>query len=525
MAILAYQLFIVFSLLVVRLVAPRHLLTACLIWSGFTIFNLFFWPLILVQLAVVWVTFSVLQPKEIEKPAPATKKADSPPPPRPAPAATASPPAIRADAPSILTSVHKAVTDFNRSIDRASALQQASYRIERVMHAEKLRIETALTMARQNIQLEAFFAEAPGNRASYENTVADISRLREKSGAKGEAVESERDPDVPDFSLPPRHADSETADAIAHRIGQLQQQREAFLVDLKLSLDRDGVLREQFFRVMEASTHRKIWAALQQRLRPRVAPASKTLAEIFKAVEAARPKQTEPPAPPARKTPQQAAELILRPGIHALAAQLGIRHLVHFTRVKNLPSIMRHGLLSVEAADRRGIQKLANDPLRLDGHLDAVSLSIEFPNALMFYKYRQLHPDDRWVVLLLKPEILWNHNCAFCTHNAADRRIRSRTWPELSAEPSFRSMFKEAPADSPPRSTQGLGPADPTDAQAEILVRGDIPPSMVVEMVFEHPDDMEAHSHITACRSTLMKTAGHGYFGTRRFVRQIGRAA
>jgi len=64
MAILAYQAFIVFSLIVIRIVARRHLTTACFVWSGFTVLNLFFWPLILVQLAVVWVTYAVLKPKD-----------------------------------------------------------------------------------------------------------------------------------------------------------------------------------------------------------------------------------------------------------------------------------------------------------------------------------------------------------------------------------------------------------------------------------------------------------------------------
>ncbi|MBK7049848.1 MAG: hypothetical protein IPH54_03170 [Rhodoferax sp.] len=64
MAILAYQAFIVFSLIVIRIVARRHLATACFVWSGFTVLNLFFWPLILVQLAVVWVTYAVLKPKD-----------------------------------------------------------------------------------------------------------------------------------------------------------------------------------------------------------------------------------------------------------------------------------------------------------------------------------------------------------------------------------------------------------------------------------------------------------------------------
>lgn len=201
---------------------------------------------------------------------------------------------------------------------------------------------------------------------------------------------------------------------------------------------------------------------------------------------------------------------------------------------------MNHGLLSVQMAHQQGVVPLVNDQLRLDGHKDAISLSIGFPNSAMFYKYRQLHPQDRWVVLLLRPEILWTHDCAYCLHNAADKRISSRPWSELTSDEAFQSMFAEAPDGAPSRTVQRLGLSDPTDMQAEVLVRGNITPSMLVEMVFEHPDDLEAHRHRTGLRivpvhvgsttlrlfygpvARVVQVPGSDFFASRRFARNGG---
>lgn len=74
-------------------------------------------------------------------------------------------------------------------------------------------------------------------------------------------------------------------------------------------------------------------------------------------------------------------------------------------------------------------------------------------------------------------------------------------------------MFAEAPAGEPSRTVQRLGLSDPTDVQAEVLERGNIAPSMVVEMVFEHPDDLEAHRHHTVDRVCVLEAFGvlHSY--------------
>lgn len=127
-------------------------------------------------------------------------------------------------------------------------------------------------------------------------------------------------------------------------------------------------------------------------------------------------------------------------------------------------------------------------------------------------------------MLLLRPEILWTHDdCAYCLHNAADRRIRSRPWSELTSDEAFQSMFAEAPDGAPTRTVQRLGLSDPTDVQAEVLVRGNIAPSMLVEMLFEHLDDLEAHRHHTVGRvARIVQVPGSDFFASRRYARKMG---
>jgi hypothetical protein len=64
MAVIYYQLFIVMTLLIVRVMLPKRFLVCAVIWTVLTLVNLFYPPLIAIQLLVVWVTFALLRPRE-----------------------------------------------------------------------------------------------------------------------------------------------------------------------------------------------------------------------------------------------------------------------------------------------------------------------------------------------------------------------------------------------------------------------------------------------------------------------------
>lgn len=207
-----------------------------------------------------------------------------------------------------------------------------------------------------------------------------------------------------------------------------------------------------------------------------------------------------------------------RDEIKEVVAAKKIPALFHFTRRRNLESILRHGLLSVSRAAEMAITPHINDSLRLDGYRNAVSLSIAFPNDRMYYKYRQSEPNEEWVMLGIDPAILWQSNCAFCQRNAADHRIREQPLADLTKVDAFRGMFD--PIDGvASREEQRLMDYDPTDPQAEVLVFDLIRPDQIIAVGFDNQKAFDAFSHLLGDRESKVLTKNKGLLGTRTFAR------
>jgi hypothetical protein len=171
---------------------------------------------------------------------------------------------------------------------------------------------------------------------------------------------------------------------------------------------------------------------------------------------------------------RQREEGILRAvQIRAFCEQRGIQHLTHFTRLENLDSILKHGLVSRAKLDAT-IEPHAyfvNDDWRGDGCTEANCVSISFPNYQMFYKYRQANLQAQWVVLLLKPDILWELDCAFCRENAASKNVTAIPLTKRKQFSALVEMFDQYP----PVKRDTLPSSYPSHPQAEVLVFGTIP--------------------------------------------------
>lgn len=162
----------------------------------------------------------------------------------------------------------------------------------------------------------------------------------------------------------------------------------------------------------------------------------------------------------------------------------GITRLCHFTPSRNLIHVLSSGYLK----DRKTLDLEARmevnptDEYRLDGHLDKICCSVEYPNS--FYldivtKKELLFLD--WVVLYIDPVVLWTPGTLFCPRNAAAENgtLIAEGWP------GYQSMFA-------PRSLGARGitfnrrsshlPCSPTDMQAEVLVPGPVPISAIQGM-------------------------------------------
>ena len=116
-----------------------------------------------------------------------------------------------------------------------------------------------------------------------------------------------------------------------------------------------------------------------------------------------------------------------------------------------------------------------NDRKRLDGHLDYVCCSVEYPNVYVLDRYSEENPDRQWVVLFLHPVLLGLPTTRFSPVNAATERGAH----VQSGIDGFRSLFEKRVAVSGPVRRASHLKNCPTDVQAEVLVAGTIPTWLV----------------------------------------------
>lgn len=175
-----------------------------------------------------------------------------------------------------------------------------------------------------------------------------------------------------------------------------------------------------------------------------------------------------------------------REEIRAYCAARRIDTLLHFTRLENLLGILANGFLPRKTLDEQGSQAIVNDDYRIDGHRDAVCLSIGFPNYKMFYRHRQRERAATWTILLLRPDVLWELECAFYWANAAFSHMNKVPLAVLAEPSSLAKMFADACAvTGTSRLSCSIPDGYPANPQAEVLVLSRVPQSYVTEVHFE----------------------------------------
>lgn len=193
-----------------------------------------------------------------------------------------------------------------------------------------------------------------------------------------------------------------------------------------------------------------------------------------------------------------------------------IHQLVHFTKVENLACIMELGILPISSLKKCQIQFSQNDPDRFDRQPNASSLSVTHPNEKLFYKWRMENLAQDWVVLKIDPSILRLQNLAFNKHNAADRRMSSKSLVQRRGINAFEDMFAEIEGFAP-RASLGLRAEDSTDVQAEILAFEKIEPQMIFGAVFNSHDAMTRCSSLLGSRDVSYVKDSTGLFGFRDY--------
>jgi hypothetical protein len=166
--------------------------------------------------------------------------------------------------------------------------------------------------------------------------------------------------------------------------------------------------------------------------------------------------------------------------IEQIVKNRNIKYLVHFTRADNLSSILQHGLRGIVDLSESKISYANNDQKRLDRQPTAICLSISFPNYLMFFKLRNLYPNVDWIVLRLKPEVLWKKSCLFCTSNAASSDVVRLPIKQRLGSQALEKMFGDNEDFTLGSQTQ-IPTSFPTNPQAEVLVLNPIEPNYFID--------------------------------------------
>ncbi len=169
-----------------------------------------------------------------------------------------------------------------------------------------------------------------------------------------------------------------------------------------------------------------------------------------------------------------------------------ISWLIHFTPTINLYSILEQGkLMSRSLLENLDIDQFDvldyvqfTDKVRYDDKT-FINLSISGPNSFLFSKFRERTKDDitiNWCVLKIDPKHIYQKETKFSVTNAASNAAKA-----IGVTSDF-TKFKMLFADNLniPFGIRGkINPKYPTNEQAEVLVKNEIPIGSIIEVCFE----------------------------------------
>jgi len=168
-----------------------------------------------------------------------------------------------------------------------------------------------------------------------------------------------------------------------------------------------------------------------------------------------------------------------------------IEYLIHFTPTINLYSILeQEKLMSRSILENLDIDQFDildyiqfTDNVRFDDK-SFINLSISGPNTFLFSKFHERTKDDmtiNWCVLKIDPKHIYEKETRFSVTNAASNVAKSiGVTGDLE---KFKMLF--ADNINIPFGVRGrIKPKFPTNVQAEVLVKDEIPVESILEVCF-----------------------------------------
>ena len=171
-----------------------------------------------------------------------------------------------------------------------------------------------------------------------------------------------------------------------------------------------------------------------------------------------------------------------KPDAHQIQGSVqrrGIRAIYHFTHIRNLPSIFKHGILSRSEMSARDIPydkppTTWGSPWKADEFEDYICCGITRPWGMMSNEEGPL------AVFCLNPHLLWREGTIYTAKHAGWGDV---TLTDISAEGTcehFDALFAS--------STDGL----PSPTHADVLVYKAVPQSAFYRLYFAHDESNNA---------------------------------
>lgn len=182
----------------------------------------------------------------------------------------------------------------------------------------------------------------------------------------------------------------------------------------------------------------------------------------------------------------------------------GIEYLIHFTPTINLLSIFEQGkILSRALLEQFDVFQTDifdyvefTDDDRFDDE-NYINLSIQHPNSFLFSRFQQKkseHIHITWCVLKINPKYIYEKNTLFSVTNAANSHNKRNVGVTGDFE-KFKKLFDNSinvvtSYNSRVITRNNIIDKYPTDEQAEVLVKNEIPLSEIIQVCFKNSNDL-----------------------------------
>ena len=210
--------------------------------------------------------------------------------------------------------------------------------------------------------------------------------------------------------------------------------------------------------------------------------------------------------------------------IEDIIAKRNIKSLIHFTRNENLENILINGIIPRNdmtdqfinpfdflLKDKKSNGKyIYNDDYRYDGKCDYSCFSISFPNNLMFYRLRQEAQNSIWAVIVFSSDILLNYECLFYPCNAANGSVSNEDIKLFQGAEALENMF------SPEGREAFLRDCDPTDVQAEVMIKGNISQTYITSVIINNEQETNKYKKLFPKFNFYFIPNGSKCFATRK---------